>query len=80
MKYRTLAPGFGYVRISQFQERSGHDLRKAIDKLKKENKNGLKGLVLDLRNNPGGLLDAAVAVSDTFLKKGVIVRDRKSVV
>ena len=76
VKYRTLAPGFGYVRISQFQERSGHDLRKAIDKLKKENKNGLKGLVLDLRNNPGGLLDAAVAVSDTFLKKGVIVSVR----
>jgi len=76
VKYRTLAPGFGYVRISQFQERSGHDLRKAITKLKKENKNGLKGLVLDLRNNPGGLLDAAVAVSDTFLKKGVIVSVR----
>lgn len=76
VKQRTLAPGFGYVRISQFQERTGHDLRAAITKLKKENHNKLKGLVLDLRNNPGGLLDAAVAVSDTFLEKGVIVSVR----
>ena len=76
VKYRTLEPGFGYVRISQFQERTGRDLRAAIRKLKEENKKGLKGLVLDLRNNPGGLLDAAVAVSDTFLEKGVIVSVR----
>lgn len=78
VKQKTLAPGYGYVRISQFQERTGHDLRAAITKLKKEKENDgkLKGLVLDLRNNPGGLLDAAVAVSDTFLKKGVIVSVR----
>ncbi len=76
VKQKTLAPGFGYIRISQFQERTGHDLRAAITKLKKANHNKLKGLVLDLRNNPGGLLDAAVAVSDTFLKKGVIVSVR----
>jgi carboxyl-terminal processing protease len=73
VKSRILEAGFGYVRISQFQERTGRDLNKAISKLKKENKGSLKGLVLDLRNNPGGLLDAAVSVSDTFLEKGGIV-------
>ncbi|MFO7603826.1 MAG: S41 family peptidase [Gammaproteobacteria bacterium] len=76
IRHRTLAPGFGYVRISQFQERTGRDLHEAITKLKEENKQGLNGLVLDLRNNPGGLLDSAVAVSDTFLEKGVIVSVR----
>ena len=73
VKSKTLEAGFGYVRISQFQERTGADLKKAISKLKKESKGNLKGLVLDLRNNPGGLLDAAVSVSDTFLTKGGIV-------
>ena len=73
VKQRMLEAGFGYVRISQFQERTGSDLNKAISKLRKENKAPLKGLVLDLRNNPGGLLDAAVSVSDTFLNKGGIV-------
>ncbi len=77
IKYRTLSPGYGYVRITQFQERTGEDLLKAIDALKKENKKtGLEGLVLDLRNNPGGLLDAAVAVSDAFLTEGTIVSVR----
>ncbi|HEB87305.1 MAG TPA: S41 family peptidase [Gammaproteobacteria bacterium] len=73
VKQKLLEPGYGYVRISQFQERTGADLHKAISKLKKENGGNLKGLILDLRNNPGGLLDAAVSVSDTFLTKGVIV-------
>lgn len=73
VKSKTLEPGFAYVRISQFQERTGSDLKKAISELKKESKGSLKGLVLDLRNNPGGLLDAAVSVSDTFLSKGGIV-------
>ena len=73
VKSRTLDEGFGYVRISQFQERTGVDLKKAMNKLKKENKGKLKGLVLDLRNNPGGLLDAAISVSDVFLAKGGIV-------
>ncbi len=73
VKDRMLEPGFGYVRISQFQERTGHDVREAINKLKKENGAPLRGLVLDLRNNPGGLLDSAVNVADAFLRKGPIV-------
>jgi len=73
VKNRELEPGYAYVRISQFQERTGSDLRKAISQLKKKNGGKLMGLVLDLRNNPGGLLDAAVSVSDAFLERGVIV-------
>lgn len=73
VRSKTLEKGFGYIRISAFQERTGSDLRKAISKLKKENNKKLNGLVLDLRNNPGGLLDAAVEVSDAFLESGVVV-------
>ncbi|MCK4865979.1 MAG: S41 family peptidase [Gammaproteobacteria bacterium] len=74
VRSKTLAKGFGYIRISAFQERTGSDLRKAISKLKKaNNRKDLKGLVLDLRNNPGGLLNAAVEVSDAFLEGGVVV-------
>lgn len=74
VRSKTLEEGFGYIRVSAFQERTGEDLRKAISKLKKENnKKDLKGLVLDLRNNPGGLLNAAVEVSDAFLDGGVVV-------
>ena len=73
VRHKTLDKGFGYIRISQFQERTGADLRKAISKLKKANNKKLKGLVLDLRNNPGGLLNAAVEVSDAFLEGGVVV-------
>ncbi|VAW92588.1 Carboxyl-terminal protease [hydrothermal vent metagenome] len=77
IKHRVLEPGYGYVRITQFQERTGEDLLKALDALKKKNKKaGFNGLVLDLRNNPGGLLDAAVAVSDAFLTEGIIVSVR----
>jgi carboxyl-terminal processing protease len=68
-----LEPGFGYLRISQFQSKTAENMIDAIDKLKKENKGALQGLVLDLRNNPGGVLNGAVAVSDAFLKKGMIV-------
>jgi len=73
VKSRTLAPGYAYVRISHFQTHTVRDLEKAIDALKKENKDQINGLVLDLRNNPGGVLNAAVEVSDSFLPKGLIV-------
>ncbi|OEU63724.1 MAG: peptidase S41 [Desulfuromonadales bacterium C00003094] len=73
VKARTLEDKFGYVRIAQFQERTQDDLNKALADLKVQNKGDLDGLVLDLRNNPGGLLDQAVKVSDTFLEQGLIV-------
>ncbi|MBI1423898.1 MAG: PDZ domain-containing protein [Gammaproteobacteria bacterium] len=76
VKSRMLEDGYGYVRISQFQERTAIDMRKAITKLKNEGKGKLKGLILDLRNNPGGLLDAAVDVADTFVTSGTIVSVR----
>ncbi len=73
VKARTLDTGFGYVRITQFQSHTGDDLNNAIETLNKENKDGLRGLVLDLRNNPGGVLNAARDVADAFLEKGLIV-------
>jgi carboxyl-terminal processing protease len=72
VRNRTLEPGYGYIRLAQFQERSDRDLQKALEKMAGE-KGGLKGLVLDLRNNPGGLLTQAVRVSDLFLDSGLIV-------
>ncbi len=73
VRSRTLEPGFGYVRITQFQTRTGENLVEVLSELKKENDGALKGMVLDLRNNPGGVLGAAVSVSDTFLENGLIV-------
>ncbi len=73
IKSRMLEDGYGYVRITQFQSRTGRDLEKALKELIKEGGGSLKGLVLDLRNNPGGVLNAAVDVSDLFLEKGTIV-------
>jgi len=72
VKFRTLEDGFGYVRISQFQSHTVDNLANAISSLKDENED-LKGIVLDLRNNPGGVLNAAVGVSDAFIDKGMIV-------
>jgi len=72
VKSRSLESGFGYVRIAQFQANTGTDFRKAVEKLKTENK-GLKGLVLDLRNNPGGVLQSSVDVADAFIREGLIV-------
>jgi len=72
VKSRSLEPGYGYVRLAQFQERSDRDVQRALEKLAAE-KSGIKGLVLDLRNNPGGLLNQAVRVSDLFLDSGMIV-------
>ena len=73
VKSRLLEKGYGYVRISSFQSGTGDALKEALAALKKENGGNLKGLVLDLRNNPGGVLNAAVEVSDAFLKSGLIV-------
>lgn len=73
VKSRLLEKDYGYLRISSFQSKTGEGLRKAMDELEKENGGKLKGLVLDLRNNPGGVLNAAVEVSDAFLDKGLIV-------
>lgn len=67
VKSKLLEKGYGYVRIAFFQTNADGELVKAIAKLKKESDGKLKGLVLDLRNNPGGLLDAAIDVSDSFL-------------
>lgn len=71
VKHRLLEPGYGYLRVSQFQVNTGKELSKAIQSL--ESKGPLRGLVLDLRNNPGGVLQAAVEVSDAFIDKGLIV-------
>ncbi len=71
VRHEMLAPGYGYVRVSQFQERTTNDLNKALISLQKQHL--LKGLVLDLRNNPGGLVGAAVGVAETFLEGGLVV-------
>jgi carboxyl-terminal processing protease len=68
-----LEPGLGYVKISHFSETTTRDLEAAIAKLKKASAGKLRGLVLDLRNNPGGVLEAAIGVSDVFLDGGLIV-------
>jgi carboxyl-terminal processing protease len=73
VKNRMLDPGYGYIRISNFQSRTAPQLMAAINQLKEENKDGLKGLILDLRNNPGGVLNAAAEVSDLFIDKGKLV-------
>ena len=75
VKSKKLEDNYYWVRLTRFSERTTEELRDAIKAAEKESKaqGGLKGLVLDLRNNPGGLLDQAVSVSDTFLQKGDIV-------
>ncbi len=73
VKYKLIDPGYGYVRITQFQEHSGELLTEALQKLYKENKEPLKGLILDLRNDPGGLLNSAVAVTAAFVKPDSLV-------
>ena len=73
VKGRLLDPGYGYVRLSQFQINPGADMLKLLDKLERQNGAELKGLVLDLRNNPGGVLQAAVDVSDAFINDGLVV-------
>ena len=73
VKAELLEPGYGYVRISQFSETTGEDFNAALKDLRKRNNAPLSGLVLDMRDNPGGVLEAAVAVADAFLDSGVIV-------
>ena len=68
-----LDTSFGYIRVSQFSENTAREVGRAIDELQEASAGMLEGLVLDLRNNPGGVLDAAVDVSDLFLDSGVIV-------
>ena len=83
VKSEVVEEGIGYVRISSFMEKTGEDLGKKLDELK-EGGNLTKGLILDLRNNPGGLLNQAVAVSEAFIDSGLIVytggrtKDQKS--
>jgi carboxyl-terminal processing protease len=71
--HELLGPAYGYARVSQFSETTARELSRAIDSMQDDSNGLLTGLVLDLRNNPGGVLDAAVDVSDLFLDSGVIV-------
>lgn len=73
VKYKLPEPGYAYLRVTQFQEHSGEDLAKALKALREQNKGPLKGLVLDLRNNPGGLITAAVGISAAFVEKDALV-------
>ncbi len=73
VKSELLEPDYGYIRITHFSETTGRDVNRAITKLQRDSDSGLRGMILDLRNNPGGVLDAAVDVSDAFLDEGTIV-------
>ena len=73
VKAKLLEPGYGYFRVTQFQEHTGELLAKHIDSVYKQSSGSLKGLILDLRNDPGGLLNSAVAVSAAFLQPGTLV-------
>ena len=73
VRFRSLADGYGYIRIAQFQERTADDVGNALAALKTESGGELKGLVLDLRNDPGGLLNSAISVASRFIDAGLIV-------
>src|SRR5512135_882524 len=73
VKFKLLENGYGYVRVTQFQEHTGELLAEALNNLYKDNKAPLKGLILDLRNDPGGLLNGAVAVAAAFVKPDSLV-------
>jgi len=73
IKFKTLDEGYVYVRIAQFQEKTADDLQKALSSLQETNKGKINGLVLDLRNDPGGLLDQAVKVAEYFLEEGKLI-------
>jgi len=76
VRTRMLEPGFAYVRIAQFQQETGAELREQLRRTRAKTEGRLHGVVLDLRSNPGGLLNAAIEVSDAFLDGGVIVSTR----
>ena len=73
VRAKLVEPNYAYIRVTQFQERTGEDLAEALKKLRKENKFAFNGIILDMRNNPGGLLNSSVAVSAAFLKEGDLV-------
>ena len=73
VKAKLIEPDYAYLRVTQFQDRTGEDLAKAIKKLRKENKHAFNGVILDMRNNPGGLLTQAVSVSAAFLDDDELV-------
>ncbi|NWF92497.1 MAG: S41 family peptidase [Syntrophaceae bacterium] len=73
VRHELLEKHYGYIRVSQFQEKTDTEFDKHLKALEEESKGALKGLILDLRNNPGGLLDQAVKVADRFLESGLIV-------
>jgi len=73
VRFHLMDGGYGYVRIAQFQEKTDDDLSKALKTMKEEYKGELKGLVLDMRNDPGGLLDQAVRVADHFISDGQMI-------
>jgi carboxyl-terminal processing protease len=79
IKYRMLDDNYAYIRVTQFQERTGKDLDAAVKELRKSAKGDLKGILLDLRNNPGGLLDQAVEVCEEFMSDGLVtyIQERK---
>jgi carboxyl-terminal processing protease len=70
---QLLEPGYGYIRISQFSNSTAEDFVDALKSLTEENETGLDGLVIDLRNNPGGVMQSSVSVADAFLEDGLIV-------
>jgi carboxyl-terminal processing protease len=73
VRSKLLGEGIGYIRIAQFQENTAEELKKGLEEMRRRNGADLSGLILDLRNDPGGLLDQAVKVVDLFLKEGLIV-------
>lgn len=75
IKTRLLDKHYGYIRVSQFQAQTAEDMTQAIENLAKESRHALRGIILDLRNNPGGILESSVKVSDAFLDKSKLLHD-----
>ena len=73
VKFELLQNHYAFVRLTQFQKHSYESITEALEKMKKESKDSIKGIILDLRSNPGGLLDQAVDISSIFLKEGIVV-------